>query len=94
LNAITDLAVKGFAHKDLKLENFLFNSEGMLKMCDFGFSTNLKNNQNDGLGTDLYRAPEILRVEIGGVVDYSKSDVYSLGVILFEMISGKKPYSH
>lgn len=83
MNAVSDLKTFGIFHWDLKLENCLFDSEGTLKLCDFGFSSPLEMSENDSKGTILYKSPELLTLPVGAEINYEKSEVYSLGVMLF-----------
>ncbi|KAM3129318.1 hypothetical protein pb186bvf_018605 [Paramecium bursaria] len=77
---------KGIIHRDIKPENLVF-SQGFLKITDFGIS---KINQNvyETSGTPGYMAPEVLQKQIHS---YS-SDIYALGILLHELIIGKRPY--
>ena len=84
--------VKGVIHRDLKPENFLFSTEhecSELKIVDFGLSTFYTAGQVfDSLcGTPFYLAPEVLHKKYG-----SQSDVWSVGVIMFILLSGKPPF--
>ncbi|EGG10087.1 uncharacterized protein MELLADRAFT_33818 [Melampsora larici-populina 98AG31] len=85
------LEYKSILHGDLKPENILIGKDGYIKLTDFGLSKDLsnKNHRTNGLiGTSFYLAPEIL---LGN--DYSYSiDWYSLGIIMFEMLTGEPPF--
>jgi serine/threonine protein kinase len=81
----------GIIHRDLKPENILIHNNN-LKIADFGFAKSLHNFKNQMLtsavGTPLYMSPQILREE-----QYSsKSDVWSIGLILFEILHGTHPF--
>jgi serine/threonine protein kinase len=85
----------GITHRDLKTENLLLSNDWTLKISDFGFATLLNGKKGDGvlttiLGTVAYAAPEILRKKpyIGSYVD-----IFSAGVILFVLVTGKLPFS-
>lgn len=73
-------------HRDLKLENILI-SNGVVKISDFGFAKEMNHITNTYLGSEDTMAPEILEEK-----DYVKSgfkiDVYSLGIILYQMVEG------
>ena len=79
----------GICHRDLKLDNFLFDENFNIKLSDFGFSSFIKKYKNgkkkkqtEYLGTSHYIAPEIL-MEMP--YDGEKADIFSLGVILFNL---------
>ena len=83
---------KGFVHRDLKPSNILFDAKGIPYISDFGIA---KISQGSGtmtgsgiIGTPAYMAPE---QATGDPVD-GRADVYALGIILFEMLTGKQPY--
>ncbi|KZT28400.1 Pkinase-domain-containing protein [Neolentinus lepideus HHB14362 ss-1] len=77
-------------HRDIKPSNILFNSEGHIKICDFGVSGELINSIADTfVGTSTYMSPE----RIQGAQYTVKSDVWSLGISLIELALGRFPFS-
>lgn len=83
----------GIIHRDLKPENILLSENGDVKITDFGIARNLKGprlTDHGGIvGTFAYVAPEYLE---HGKIDV-RSDIYSLGVLAYEMITGEAPYN-
>jgi eukaryotic-like serine/threonine-protein kinase len=85
----------GIVHRDLKPANVLINNEGLLKIVDFGVAA--AQSQGDTqltktgyvIGSPKYMAPEQI---LGKKVD-ERADIYSLGVILYELLTGIPPYS-
>ncbi|SCN43105.1 tyrosine kinase-like protein, putative [Plasmodium ovale] len=87
------LHYKGILHCDLKSSNILLSISGEIKICDFGLSVQNfyeKPKYLGIVGTYQWTAPEILRGE--GYTQYA--DIYSFGVILWEMLHRKIPFSH
>jgi serine/threonine protein kinase len=87
--AFNHIHSKGIIHKDLDPTNIFVNSFGKTKIIDFGVAkldTKLKDYQEDFLG-DYYRAPETL----SGIWS-DKSDIWSLGVILYQLMCGNLPF--
>lgn len=77
-------------HRDIKPSNILCNSQGEIKICDFGVSGELVNSIADTfVGTSTYMSPE----RIQGAPYTVKSDVWSLGVSLIELALGRFPFS-
>ena len=80
-------------HRDIKPENFLVqvldNGEPNLKLIDFGFACEIKPGLRDYLGTPTYTAPEIIMRD-----EYDeKVDIWSTGILLFNMLTGCQPYN-
>ncbi|MBL8237742.1 MAG: serine/threonine protein kinase [Bryobacterales bacterium] len=81
---------KGVLHRDLKPANLLLNSRGQLMITDFGLAGLAENVQADvRSGTPAYMAPE----QLSGLEVTHRSDIYALGLVLYEMFSGKKAHS-
>ena len=86
---------QGIIHRDLKPANILINDEGLLKIVDFGVAAAAKSGDTQltktgyVIGSPKYMAPEQI---LGKKVD-ERADIYSLGVILYEMLSGSPPYT-
>ncbi|MEM2242004.1 MAG: serine/threonine-protein kinase [Nitrososphaerota archaeon] len=79
-------------HLDIKPSNILFTSDGILKVSDFNIARLMSSEEESkSQGTPGYAAPEQIYKEFGKVGPYT--DVFSLAVVLYEMLSGTKPFS-
>ena len=90
-NALRILHQKGIMHRDIKPQNIFFkteNGEKIIKLGDFSCSILIKDNTSDPIGTFLYSSPEII-----SEIEYNeKTDLWSLGITLFEIFFGYPPY--
>ncbi len=91
--ALEEAHKAGVVHRDIKPQNILFSREGKVKVTDFGIAI-----AGDGvtvtvgdeiIGSVQYIAPEQARGELAG----KQSDLYSLGIVLYEMVTGKVPFA-
>jgi predicted Ser/Thr protein kinase len=84
---------KGVIHRDLKPSNLMIMEDGTIKLTDFGIAKDLDvtglTADHHTLGTAAYMSPEQCR---GERTLTAKSDLYSLGVVLYELLTGKKPF--
>jgi tRNA A-37 threonylcarbamoyl transferase component Bud32 len=93
LNALADLHALGIVHRDVKPGNILLATTGEVKVADFGLArhwegTETRVTETEGLvGTVEYLSPE---QALGDLLD-ARSDLYSFGIVLFEMLAGKVP---
>ncbi|MDB9920719.1 Stk1 family PASTA domain-containing Ser/Thr kinase [Actinomycetota bacterium] len=94
IEALTAAHGAGFVHRDIKPENVLISDDGRVKVADFGLAravTSTESTHTTGMiiGTVNYLSPE--QVERGDAD--ARSDIYSTGILLFEMITGVVPHS-
>ncbi len=77
-------------HRDIKPQNIMISNDGKVKVTDFGIARAASNNtiHSDVMGSVHYTSPEQAR---NGFVD-NKSDIYSLGIVMYEMVTGRVPY--
>jgi serine/threonine protein kinase len=90
LRAIEHVHERGVVHRDLKPENILLAKSGQVKLCDFGVATDVDQPPPEGLvGTLAYMSPEQARGKQTGIA----SDLFSLGIVFYELILGTNPFA-
>lgn len=87
--ALHALHATGMVHRDLKPSNILMPREGGLKLADFGLAAIIAEQQTLDVGSVRYMAPEVLQ----GDIATPKSDLYSLGIIAYEMLAGRDKFN-
>ena len=97
LEAVGYVHEQNLVHRDIKPSNFMITSKGQIKLLDFGIAKNTDSQSTDytqtgtmqNMGTPMYMSPE----QIKSTKDVTlQSDIYSLGVVLWQIVMGKKPY--
>jgi serine/threonine-protein kinase len=95
LDALEYIHAHGVVHRDLKPENIMVDDHDRVKLIDFGIASDANSRRltytslSPALGTPNYIAPEQVKGKRGD----ARSDIYAMGIILYEMLSGKLPFS-
>jgi len=94
-SALAHAHIKGYVHRDIKPENILFRADGSPVLTDFGIARLVKSDSSmtqvgKVVGTPYYMSPEQAK---GEVLD-GRSDLYSLGVLFYEMLVGSRPFQN
>ena len=92
LLGLLHIYTRGFSHRDLKPENILLDADYNIKLVDFGFACRLEARDGSGfsrsvVGTPGYMAPEVLEGHYG-----PQCDMWSIGVMLYQLLSGYLPF--
>jgi len=94
-SALAHAHMKGYVHRDIKPENILFRADGSPVLTDFGIARLVKSDSSmtqvgNVMGTPYYMSPEQAK---GEAID-GRSDLYSLGILFYEMITGTRPFQN
>ena len=91
-SAVAEAHARGIIHRDIKPQNVIVKSDGSVKILDFGIATAKGSMQltqaNNVMGSVHYLAPELAKGESAS----PQSDIYALGIVLYEMLSGDVPF--
>jgi len=79
---------KSIAHRDIKPENIVISTEGVAKLCDFGWSAVVETSRRTYCGTLDYAPPEVLERK-----SYDASvDIWCIGILTYELLTGRVPF--
>ena len=87
-DGLREAHAQGIVHRDLKPENLMIDGSGNVKLMDFGLAHLVAEGSTAAVGTPSYMAPEQAQ---GAAVD-QRCDIYALGLVLFEMFTGRERF--
>jgi serine/threonine protein kinase len=92
-SALAEIHRHGIIHRDIKPANFMVREDGVIALADFGVAKDLSNDTTAtqfgvSFGSPYYLSPE----QATGITTDQRSDLYGLGVIFYEMLTGHRPY--
>lgn len=89
IQALEAVHEQGIIHRDVKPENLVFDSQGYLRLTDFGIAREwTPENSTENSGTPGYMAPEVMFKQNHGIA----ADYFAVGIIAYECIMGRRPY--
>mmetsp|Transcript_15932 Transcript_15932/g.13499 ORF Transcript_15932/g.13499 Transcript_15932/m.13499 type:complete len:106 (+) Transcript_15932:458-775(+) len=89
ISGLEYLHLNGVSHLDIKPENILIGEDYKVKITDFDMAYHENDKESRGFGTHDYRAPELVNDK---VEDHQAADIYSMGILLFVLMTGSLPY--
>ncbi|MEZ6138304.1 MAG: bifunctional serine/threonine-protein kinase/formylglycine-generating enzyme family protein [Pirellulaceae bacterium] len=87
--ALAHIHASGYLHQDIKPGNILVDRNGHVLLCDFGLAANAQDEGRCDAGSPPYLSPEQIR---SGTADH-RSDVWSFGVVIYELLTGERPFT-
>lgn len=91
--ALTRIHAVGILHRDLKPANIMFREDGSIALIDFGLAKRMRLQQEITDSGQIFGTPYYMSPEQGHADDVDeRSDIYSLGIVFYEMLTGQKPY--
>ena len=89
LSALNHIHAVGLIHRDIKPENVMFDKRGgVVKFIDFGLACQFNSKKKEMAGTPYFIAPEVISHNYG-----QKCDIWSLGVVIYMMLTGRVPFN-